>query len=651
VWGIAVSAHESRHTTPLYDLAVYYSQFWHCIPLVPRNKNAALPWRFYQDNKPQDTELWSWFNDWEINGKRYSEQPNIACILGDYTVQLDFDGLGSDGGFSEWSERFPALLRLPRVRTGSGRIHVFFAVRAPIQHHDIGLAEGGVIEVRTGRNIAVLPPSIHPNGEPYVWEVAIPESGLPVIDPETVGVKARPKLQVVGREYHEGDPLSEGEIDAVVEAVAPHWTPNHRHALSLAVSGWLASVGAPEEDARTVVSRLGAGDPQRAAEFQRSVRDTYVKAARGEPTRGYSELRDTLQPHALQLLETIAHAHAPTFTLSAKVKGVSIPWAIDLADFLDLEFPDDAWLVDGLIEDVQLGMIAGEPGVQKSWLSLYLALCVALGEPFFGNYYIAERKPVVYIQEENSAKKLNRRISRLLQWMGYSRDDIRGWFTLITNQSFRIDKPEVMQRLCDDVLTPKQPALVIFDPMVEMHHKKENDNDEMTPLMEALRQIRNHYECVVILVHHVNKATEIDNFIHRVRGASSITGALDFGIGLIKEAPGDEKSVVFWFKIRDDKKPTPFVVELLDQDDGSIRFARYEGGKPKKAEYTEIDILAIIEKLGECNLKTIAKELGLPHEPKVPDRLYKTVEMLAGQKNLLDFRRTNPGGTYYWLKK
>jgi hypothetical protein len=645
---MAVSAESEQRFHPLYEAARYYANLgWHVIPLKPRSKIAAIPWKFYQDNKPQDTELYEWFHEWKINGKQYTEQPNIAVILRDGTVQLDFDGLARGGGFEQWSDTYPALSELPRVRTGSGRVHVFFAVRTPIQHHDITLEDGGVIEVRTGRNIAVLPPSIHPNGEPYVWEVAIPADGLPVIDSATVGVKARPRLTVVGNaEYHEGDPLTEGEIDVIVEAVSEYWKEDtNRHVLSLAVAGWLASIGAPEEDARTVISRLG--DAARMSEYQRSVRDTYIKRINKQSTLGWSELERRLSGNHLRFLEQIAKAHEPPpFTLGAKVKGVVIPWSIDLADFLSLDFPPDAWLVDGLIEDIQLGMIAGEPGVQKSWLALYLALCVALGEPLFGVYYIPERRPVVYIQEENSAKKLNRRISRLLQWMGRDREDIRGWFTLITNQSFRIDKPEVMQRLCDDVLTPKQPALVIFDPMVEMHHKKENDNDEMTPLMEALRQIRNHYECVVILVHHVNKATEMENFINRIRGASSITGAVDFGIGLVKQKE-EEKSTVFWWKIRDDKKPSPFAVELIDQDDGSIRFAMYEGSVPKTAPYTETTIIEMIDERGPMNLSQLADALGVP----LNQRLRDTVNVMAGQKHILEeVGRARTGGKVYGLR-
>lgn len=612
---MAVSADTDQRYTPLYDAACYYASLgWHVIPLKPRSKIAAIPWKFYQDNKPQDSELYEWFHEWRIGDKRYTEQPNIAVILRDDKTQLDFDGLGGGGGIRQWGTEYPCLLHLPRVRTGSGKSHIFFGNASPIQHHDIQLAEGGVIEVRTGRNIAVLPPSIHPNGEPYVWEVTIPADGLPVIDPATVGVKARPKLTVVGnREYHEGDPLSEGEIDAVVEAVTPSWTPNHRHALSLAVPGWLAGIGAPEEDARTVVSRLGASDASRMAEFQRSVRDTYVKAARNEPgIKGWSELRDTLEPQNLRLLEDIAKAHTPTFTLNAKAKGITIPWAIDAADFLALDFPPDTWLVDGLIEDTQLGMIAGEPGSMKSWKALYLAMCVALGEPLYGTYYIEAPRPVVYIQEENSAKKLKRRMTRLLKWMGRDESDLRGYFTFITNQSFRLDRPDVMQRLCTEVLDSNRPALVVFDPMVEMHTKKENDNDEMTPLMAALRQIRDHYECVVILVHHVNKAVDQTSFIHRIRGASSITGALDFGIGVMKEDGQDAKSTVFWFKIRDDKRPSPFVVELIDQEDGSIRFAYYEGGSSKAAGLDTGVILTAIDELGRTQLKPLAEKLGIP---------------------------------------
>jgi phage/plasmid-associated DNA primase len=73
--------------------------------------------------------------------------------------------------FARWIvEAFPAA---PRVRTGSGKLHVYF--RDPGKEgnqESIGLGKSEVYSVRRGNSYVVAPPSIHPDtGQPYVWEV------------------------------------------------------------------------------------------------------------------------------------------------------------------------------------------------------------------------------------------------------------------------------------------------------------------------------------------------------------------------------------------------------------------------------------------------------------------------------------------------
>jgi hypothetical protein len=636
---MAVSAESEQRFHPLYEAARYYANLgWHVIPLKPRSKIAAIPWKFYQDNKPQDTELYEWFHEWRINGKQYTEQPNMAVILRDDKSQLDFDGLGTGGGLVEWSHQHPVVSELPRVRTGSGKSHVFFGVGKPIQHHDVPLDGGGVIEVRTGRNIAVLPPSIHPNGEPYVWEVTIPPSGLPVIDPAIVGVKAKPRLTVVGNaEYHEGDPLSEGEIDVIVEAVAPSWTPNHRHALSLGVSGWLASIGAPEEDARTVVSRLAGMDTERAAEFQRSVRDTYVKAASGSPTKGYSELRDTLTPDGLQLLERIAKAHTPVFTIPPKdAEGNVLPWSISAKDFMQRTFPEPWWIIDNLLPGHQVCIIRGPGGVMKSWFAMLGAVCVEHGRDFLG-HYVPEPRRVLYVQEEMAEVYFQERLDLIYRSLGLeATDDLR----FVSGQSFKIDNenaergwPRLMQEVEDF-----KPTLVILDPLVEMHDGEENTVEDMRPVMMKLRTARFSHPLSFWVLHHNNR-------LDQMRGSTSIRDAADLVIEL-KPTDALRKSQVHFDKARNLRDPQDFIFEIQLHGD-EIEFVRIDTGKARVVPYTETTIIEMIDERGPMNLGQLADALGVP----LNQRLRDTVNVMAGQKHILEeVGRARQGGKVYGLR-
>ncbi len=651
-----------RPTTPTYEAALAYAALgWHVIPLKPRSKVAAIEWKKgqvnYQIHPPSHDELYMWFVEQTVQvrvapgidhwrEKHYDEPLGMAVILRDNLVGMDFDGLTLDeGGFRYWAEQYPLVRTLPRTRTGSGKVHVYFGVVHPMQGYNIQLpggADAGVIEVRTGRNIDVLPPTIHPSGEPYHWEVPIPETGVPVIDPATVGVKARPKLEAVGPEYHEGDSLSEGEIDAIVEAVAPGWTPDYRHALSLAVPGWLASIGAPEEDARTVLTRLGAGEPHRQSEYQRSVRDTYVLAAAGIRPKGWSLLRDTLDADALGVLEQIAKDHEPTFTMPPKdAAGVELPWSIGFGSFMQRTFPEPWWLIDNLMPGHQVVMLRGPGGSMKSWFAMLAAVCVASGRDFLG-HYVPEQRRVLYIQEEMAEVYLQERGAALARMLGIDPGSLEETLRVVSGQSFKIDsnKENGWPRLLREI-EEFAPSLIILDPLVEMHDGEENTVESMRPVMLRLRQIRYAHPLTVLVLHHNNR-------LDQMRGSTSIKDAADL---VIEIRPTDtlRKSLVHFEKARNLRDPQDFIFEIRLVGEDDIDIARIDIGVAKarvKPPFTETTIMEYIEEYGELNLPRIAEVHGMK---QVNQKLRETINAMAGRKMLKWWE--NKDGRWYSIEE
>src|SRR5690606_37080604 len=78
------------------------------------------------------------------------------------------------------------------------------------------------------------------------------------------------------------------------------------------------------------------------------------------------------------------------------------------------------YLVQGILTEGACGFIAGEPKSYKSWVGLDLALSVATGADFLGEFRIQNPGPVLYIQEEDPATTLKNRSAKI--WVNKSTD-------------------------------------------------------------------------------------------------------------------------------------------------------------------------------------------------------------------------------------
>ena len=79
-----------------------------------------------------------------------------------------------------------------------------------------------------------------------------------------------------------------------------------------------------------------------------------------------------------------------------------------------LSIPDEPipYLAERLLVSGANGFIGGEPKSLKSWLALYIGLCLSLGTPIFGRYGVPQRVRVLYLQEEDGERRVRRRISK-----------------------------------------------------------------------------------------------------------------------------------------------------------------------------------------------------------------------------------------------
>lgn len=194
--------------------------------------------------------------------------------------------------------------------------------------------------------------------------------------------------------------------------------------------------------------------------------------------------------------------------------------------------PDDGpvkWLVQDLWLDQAVGIVGGEPKSYKSFVSAQLAVCVAAGMPMFGEHTTQKGRVLMFNAEDRPSMTRNR-VHQMCRSMDI---DITALdLHLVDVPMLRLDDVEQREKL-DRTVARLKPALVILDPLRDLHGLDENDAQVVSELLAPLRIMQRVHKCAVMIVHHMAKATELARRAgQRLRGSSALHGWIDSALYL-----------------------------------------------------------------------------------------------------------------------
>jgi hypothetical protein len=138
---------------------------WSVIPLRRQEKRPAVRWQEIQQRRPTEAELARWFARWP--------DANLGIVTGAVSglVVLDVDPKhGGDDSLAALERAHGRLPETCEALTGGGGRHLYFAHPGGVVHNRAALAPG--IDLRGDGGYVVAPPSLHPSGRDYVWEVS-----------------------------------------------------------------------------------------------------------------------------------------------------------------------------------------------------------------------------------------------------------------------------------------------------------------------------------------------------------------------------------------------------------------------------------------------------------------------------------------------
>jgi hypothetical protein len=194
-------------------------------------------------------------------------------------------------------------------------------------------------------------------------------------------------------------------------------------------------------------------------------------------------------------------------------------------------------LITGLANRGELIMVFGITGIGKSSFLEYIIACACTGVNIADIFLVMHPLKCLFIDAQMAPAEVGIRFETLF-------NKLRGQenFSIKSFSDFDIAKPEAQSWLFNTVKDGKY-DIVVFDPLEDIHHLKENDNDDMSRVVAPMRTVANELNCAVFIGHHAG-GDQYDRgklLPKKPRGATAITDRMDTIFELISTNITEEK--------------------------------------------------------------------------------------------------------------
>lgn len=178
------------------------------------------------------------------------------------------------------------------------------------------------------------------------------------------------------------------------------------------------------------------------------------------------------------------------------------------------------WIIRGLIERGQVGLVYGDSQALKSYVCLDLAARITLGGDWHGHDVVSPGKVLFIAGEGNQI--LWRRLEAYRQRHGIHSDDLKD-LGLTSSGLNLMDHShlEFLKQQLDAMETA--PELIVVDTLARNAILDENNARDISELVNTCDNIAKAYNCTVILVHHTGKTNK-----GNARGSSALEANTDF---------------------------------------------------------------------------------------------------------------------------
>jgi hypothetical protein len=296
----------------------------------------------------------------------------------------------------------------------------------------------------------------------------------------------------------------------------------------------------------------------------------------------------------------------------------------------DKQLEPPVYLLEGLIPEAKVVTFYAEGGSVKTWTALALAIAVATGKPWLGQYPVKKGK-ALYLDYEDGPYEFRRRV-RMLNG-GEDAPDLGYLYS-----GPQIDKPEFWLKLARNV-ERKGITLVVADSLGAS--MPGNADENTTGFAEGVKYAGRFTEtgCTVNFVHHANKSGGI-------RGTSAIRDQSDvvFRFEPVSETDDVKRMRMVCDKPGPQKKPAPVNIELSDEGLGTFKDEAQEAGRNAVGEPDIRRAILLALSSGPIgNLAGFAKSIN-----KRKQTVIDVLEALEGEGEVVNIKSDGVGQGMGW---
>jgi len=233
-------------------------------------------------------------------------------------------------------------------------------------------------------------------------------------------------------------------------------------------------------------------------------------------------------------------------------------------EVLEMEFPETPWLVDGLVPSDGLVLVAGRPKAGKSYFCLQLAISMATGDPFLGQFEVKRGNSLILALEDRA-----RRMQTRLRKNNYAPSS-DNYTIFISHKWPRFNKNDRGLEQLAEVIDKRAISVVVLDVLQKFFNDRsagkfvKNEYSQSYEAFDALRDILPE-DISLILVHHTRKGEATDK-TEMVLGSSGIPANVDTGIVIERSNGGRARTAKLDIWGRDIEE-IEGMIELGNEDD------------------------------------------------------------------------------------
>ena len=494
----------------LLDAALHYAvDFgWPVLPCKP-NKDPYTPNGFY-DAKTDPNAIKFWWTKWPDAMIGVRTGPASGLIVIDKDID---DEKGKDGRAEVRAWERESGYTLPGTVTavsGRGGKHLYY------MYPPEGLENDSCrefilpdVDIRGDKGYIIAPPSVHPNGKEYFWDISPDDMPVTVADDSvkaflSIDAKKKPKKTKIS---NPGDP-SDGPSERMkVPEVIPCGA---RNGTLFRLACKMQADGFPDDAILAAIQQTNENACEEPIDDKELVKlvDSALRYEKGGIFIDYGT-------QAAQPTQT-ADGDEPTMYFRPLKRA---------ADLLEEDLPEPVTYV-GVGEEVPLlcegtCILSAKPKLGKSWLALAMCLAIAKGEDFLG--YKTQKCSTLYLDLETGKNLQQKRLKKALAGEpcppnfyidGEARTLDNGLIGQI--EHYMQQDPDIGV-IVVDVFQKIRTPLASY---------KETEYDHAYRDIGMLNEIANKHHISLIIVSHDRKTVDPDDEFANILGSTGLQAAV-----------------------------------------------------------------------------------------------------------------------------